>query len=111
MRIKSLLRKAAGENAFPGAVIVDEPAERELALVLDAFDQAAADAYAKRAPNVICEHAFRLAQAFSKFYAACPVLGADTPEQRASRLTLAETALAQLELALGLLGLAAPDRM
>ena len=111
VRIKSLLRKAAGENAFPGPVVIEEPAERELALVLDAFDQAVTDAYAKRAPNFISEHAFRLAQCFSKFYAACPVLGADTPQQRASRLTLAETALAQLELALSLLGLEAPDRM
>jgi len=111
VRIKSLLRKAAGENAFPGPVLIEEPAERELALVLDAFDQAVTDAYAKRAPNFISEHAFRLAQCFSKFYAACPVLGADTPQQRASRLTLAETALAQLELALSLLGLEAPDRM
>jgi arginyl-tRNA synthetase len=111
VRIKSLLRKAASENALPGPVAVQEPAERELALVLDAFDQAVADAYAKRAPNFIAEHAYRLAQCFSKFYAACPVLGADTTEQRASRLTLARTALGQLELALGLLGLETPERM
>jgi arginyl-tRNA synthetase len=111
VRIKSLLRKAAGENAYPGAVAVTEPAERELALVLDAFDQALADAYAKRAPNFVADHAYRLAQCFSKFYAACPVMGADTPAQRASRLTLAQTAMRQLELALELLGLQAPERM
>lgn len=111
VRIKSLLRKAAAENALPGVVAISEPAERELTLVLDSFDQAAADAYAKRAPNFIAEHAYRLAQCFSKFYAACPVMGADTVEQRASRLTLAQTALGQLELALGLLGLDAPERM
>ena len=111
VRIKSLLRKAAGENAYPGEAIVAEPAERELALMLDAFDQALADACAKRAPNFVAEHAYRLAQCFSKFYAACPVLGADTPEQRASRLALAQTALRQLELSLDLLGLQAPERM
>jgi arginyl-tRNA synthetase len=111
VRIKSLLRKAAGENAHPGEAIVTEPAERELALMLDAFDQALADACAKRAPNFVAEHAYRLAQCFSKFYAACPVLGADTPQQRASRLALAQTALRQLELSLNLLGLQAPERM
>jgi arginyl-tRNA synthetase len=111
VRIKSLLRKAAVESAIPGPVVIAEPAERELALVLDAFDQAVADAYAKRAPNFIAEHAYRLAQCFSKFYAACPVMGADTEAQRGSRLTLAKTALGQLELALGLMGLDAPDRM
>ncbi len=111
VRIKSLLRKAAGENAYPGEAIVAEPAERELALMLDSFDQALAEAYAKRAPNFVAEHAYRLAQCFSKFYAACPVLGADTPDQRASRLALAQTALRQLELSLDLLGLQAPERM
>jgi arginyl-tRNA synthetase len=111
VRIKSLLRKAAGEGAIPGAIEIAEPAERELALVLDAFEQALADAYAKRAPNFLAEHAYRLAQCFSKFYAACPVLGADTPAQRGSRLALAETTLRQLELCLNLLGLEAPERM
>jgi arginyl-tRNA synthetase len=91
--------------------VVSEPAERELALVLDAVGQAVGDAYGKRAPNFIAEHAYRLAQCFSKFYAACPVMGADTADQRASRLTLAKTALGQLELALSLLGLDAPERM
>jgi arginyl-tRNA synthetase len=111
VRIKSLLRKAASEGAQPGLAVVEEPAERELALVLDGFDQAVSDAYAKRAPNFIAEHAYRLAQTFSKFYAACPVMGADTPAQRASRLAMAQTALRQLELSLGLLGLEAPERM
>ncbi len=52
----------------------------------------------------------RLSQAFSKFYAACPILQAE-PAVRASRLTLAATALAQLERALDLLGVSVPERM
>ncbi|HUO23294.1 MAG TPA: arginine--tRNA ligase [Caulobacteraceae bacterium] len=111
VRIKSLLRRAEAENAAPGPVVVAEPAERELALTLDAFDQAVSEAYAKRAPHFIAEHAYRLAQTFSKFYAACPVMAAPSPEQRASRLTLAHTALRQLEMSLDLLGLDAPERM
>ena len=58
----------------------------------------------------MAEHAYRLAQSFSKFYAACPILQAE-PATRASRLTLAQAALAQLELALDLLGVAVPERM
>ena len=111
VRIKSLLRRAAAEGSAAGPVTIAEPAERELALILDAFDQALTEAYAKRAPNFIADHAYRLAQAFSKFYAACPVLGAADPAQRASRLSLAATCLRQLELALSLLGIATPDRM
>jgi arginyl-tRNA synthetase len=111
VRVKSLLRKAEGEGASPGPITIGEPAERELALVLDAFEGALADAQAKRAPHTVAEHAYRLAQAFSRFYAACPVLSAPDPETRSSRLRLAETVLRQLELSLDLLGIATPERM
>jgi arginyl-tRNA synthetase len=106
-----LLRKAEGEGALSGPVAVTEPAERELALVLDAFESALSEAYDRRAPHAIAEHAYRLAQAFSKFYAACPVLGAPDGPTRASRLRFAETVLRQLELSLDLLGVSTPERM
>jgi arginyl-tRNA synthetase len=111
VRIKSLLRKAADQGASAGAIAVAEPAERDLVLTLDAFDQATADAYDKRSPHLIAEHAYRLAQSFSKFYAACPVLAAPDETTRASRLALAAAALRQLEIALDLLGIATPERM
>ncbi|MDO1558426.1 arginine--tRNA ligase [Brevundimonas sp. 2R-24] len=111
VRIKSLLRKAADQGFGAGAVVVAEPAERDLALTLDAFAQAVEEAYDKRGPNTIAEHAYRLAQSFSKFYAACPVLAADTVEARASRLALSQATLKQLETALDLLGIETPERM
>ena len=111
VRVKSVLRKAADEGAVAGPITVSEPAERDLVLLLDAFDQALADAYDKKAPNFIAEHAYKLAQGFSKFYAACPILAAASPELRASRLALAQTTLRQLEQALDLLGVATPERM
>jgi arginyl-tRNA synthetase len=111
VRIKSLLRKAAEAGAEAGEIVVAEGAERDLALTLDAFETALADAYTKRAPNLIAEHAYRLAQSFSKFYAACPVLAAPDEKSRASRLQFARTALGQLETALDLLGIGAPERM
>jgi arginyl-tRNA synthetase len=110
VRVKSLLRRAADESATPGPVTVAEPAERDLVLTLDAFDAALSEAYDKKAPNALAEHAYRLSQAFSKFYAACPILQAE-PAVRASRLTLATATLRQLELALDLLGIATPERM
>jgi arginyl-tRNA synthetase len=111
VRVKSLLRKADEAGAEAGRIVVREAAERDLALLLDAFDAALAEAYDKKAPNFIAEHAYRLAQTFSKFYAACPILQAPDEETRASRLALARTTLAQLELALDLLGIATPERM
>ncbi|WP_421934631.1 arginine--tRNA ligase [Phenylobacterium sp.] len=110
VRVKSLLRKAEGEGVKTGPITVSDPAERDLVLLLDAFDQALNDAYDKRAPHFVAEHAFKLAQAFSRFYAACPILSAE-PVLRASRLALADTTLRQLEQALDLLGIAAPARM
>jgi arginyl-tRNA synthetase len=111
VRIKSLMRKAEAEGHTGGAIYVSEPAERELALALDAFEAALLDAYTRRAPHVIAEHAYRLAQTFSKFYAACPVLAAPSPDLRASRLALAGATLRQLETALTLLGIETPERM
>lgn len=111
VRVKSLLRKAADEGSVGGPVVIAEPAERDLVLTLDAFNTAVAEAYDKKAPNFIAEHAYRLAQAFSKFYAACPVLVAKDAATKASRLTLSATALRQLEMALDLLGIETPERM
>ena len=111
VRIKSLLRKGAEQVLTPGPIAVCESAERDLALTLDAFDQATSDAYDKRMPHLIAEHAYRLAQSFSKFYAACPVLVAPDAGTKASRLALSKAALDQLETALDLLGIETPERM
>ena len=111
VRIKSLLRKAEAEGAAAGEIVIAEPAERDLALTLDAFAQAIEEAYDRRGPNAVAEHAYRLAQSFSKFYAACPVLAAGHEATRPSRLALAEATLRQLETALDLLGIDTPDRM
>lgn len=110
VRVKSLLRKAEAESAAAGPVTVSEPAERDLVLTLDAFEAALTEAYDRYAPNALAEHAYRLSQAFSKFYAACPILVA-APPVRGSRLTLAAAVLRQLETALDLLGIAVPERM
>ncbi len=111
VRIKSVLRRAEAEGHQPGRVKVVEPAERELVLLLDAFETALSEAYDKKAPNFIADHAFKLAQAFSRFYAACPILQAEDDATRSSRLRLATTTLRQMELALDLLGIETPERM
>ena len=111
VRIKSVLRRASDEGAAAGSIQLKDAAERDLALTLDAFDAAVTEAYDKKAPNAVAEHAYRLAQGFSKFYAACPIMGAPDAALRASRLALAQTTLKQLELAFDLLGISAPERM
>lgn len=111
VRVKSLMRKAEREGVAPGAIVVGTQEETDLVLALDAFGTALEQACENRAPNTICDHAFTLAQTFSKFYAACPILGADDDTTKASRLALAQATLKQLELCLHLVGLEAPERM
>ena len=111
VRIKSLARRAAGEGVTPGPISVELDAERALVLQLDAFNDALRGAYDKRMPHILCDHAYLLAQAFSSFYAAAPVMVESDPAKKASRLALALAALKQLEIVLGLIGIEPPERM
>lgn len=111
VRIKSLLKKAGEQGIAPGAVTISDKAESALIRRLDAFEGALVRAERDRAPNVLCEHAYGLAQAFSGFYAACPILPEKDETVRASRLRLAQTTLNQLEIVLGLIGIDVPERM
>jgi arginyl-tRNA synthetase len=112
VRVRSVMRKAQAARAgAPGAIVIAAAEERDLALALLGFGDALRLAHEKRMPHFLCDHAFGLAQAFSKFYAACRI--ADEPDlaRRASRLGLASVAAKQLEAALDLLGISVPDRM
>lgn len=111
VRIKSILRRAAGEGIGEAEIVITHPAERALALTLDAFESALRSAYDKRAPHFLAEHAFALAQAFSGFYQNCPILPEKDAAVRGARLALAGATLRQLERTLDLLGFEAPERM
>ena len=110
VRIKSILRKAEEQGLKPGPIAIEHPAERALALELDGFDLALRLAYDKKAPHVLAEHAYALAQAFSGFYTNCPILPSEGAV-RTSRLALASATLKQLTRTLDLLGIAVPERM
>ncbi|HVZ72635.1 MAG TPA: arginine--tRNA ligase [Polyangia bacterium] len=112
-RIRSILRKAAESDdagAAPGAIAVEAPQERALALALvqleGALDRAAEGCH----PHRICAYLYDLASAFTAFYEACPVLKAEGAT-RASRLALCEITARALALGLDLLGIAAPAQM
>ena len=62
-------------------------------------------------PHQICDYALKLASAFSTFYAACPVLEAESEEKKGLRLALVEATANTLENALGILGIKVPDKM
>ena len=112
VRIKSILRKAVDLNVSSGEILVEAETEKALVLSLDAYGRALELAADKYLPHILCEHIYRVAQSFSRFYAECPILADDVADSvKASRLSLAKAALAQLEHGLDLLAIEAPDRM
>jgi arginyl-tRNA synthetase len=111
VRMKSLARRAQEEGVVPGEIVVGLDAERALVLALDGFADALRSAYDRRMPHVLCDHAYGLAQAFSAFYAAAPIMAEKDPAKRASRFALTLAVLKQLETALFLIGVDVPERM
>ena len=110
-RICQILRKAEAENIGWGAVVVlEDPAEQTLALVLSRFGEVVDEVARALTPHKLCGYLYELAGAFSAFYEACPVLRSEG-EVRSSRLALAAATREVLAQGLHLLGIEAPDRM
>jgi arginyl-tRNA synthetase len=109
VRIRSILRRAG--NAAPAAPRIQSPQERELVLLLLGLGAAMQAAEEKRAPNILCDYAFGLAQSFSRFYAEHHILSESDAGLRAARLGLCSLTLAVLTKALDLLGIEVPERM
>ena len=62
-------------------------------------------------PHAITSYLFELAALFSTFYDRCPVLKAETPELRHSRLLLTDLTGRVIQLGLSLLGIRTIERM
>lgn len=108
VRVNSLLKKA---GAFKGGNFVLKDEDRPLALTLSELPDHFDVALRNYTPHVLCDHAYKLAQAFSTFYASCHILSETDEALRSSRLSLAELTYKQLELVLGLLGIEIPEKM
>lgn len=111
VRIKSLLRKAQEAGFKDAAVAVTSESERNLALALLRLPDAMSLAQTRRAPNVLCGHAFELAQAYSRFYGEHHIMSESDAGVRGARLALCRVVLSQLILVLELLGIEVPERM
>jgi arginyl-tRNA synthetase len=111
-RIRSILRKVPTDAPINISVgLPFAPAERRLALLLDGFDEALDTVRVNNEPHRLCAYLFSLAQSFTEFYEACPVLKASTEELAANRIALCQLTGATLKLGLELLGISAPDRL
>jgi arginyl-tRNA synthetase len=111
VRIQSILRKAREQGFEIGIPAIHSPQERRLILQLLSLGDWLAAAEDKRAPNMLCEYAFELAQNFSRFYGEHHILSESDLGLRASRLGLCALVLGVLTGVLGLLGIEVPERM
>jgi arginyl-tRNA synthetase len=111
VRIQSILRKAREQGDPPGVPAIHSPEERSLVLQLLAIGDVMAAAEDKRAPNMLCEYAFELAQNFSRFYGAHHILSESDAALRISRLGLCALVLAVMTRVLDILGIQVPERM
>ncbi|MCQ2735532.1 MAG: arginine--tRNA ligase, partial [Alphaproteobacteria bacterium] len=110
-RINSVLRKAKINGLDEGNVILEAPEERVLALKLAQVHNVIMRAHTEKEPSIIADYTYNLAQVFSTFYNACPIMGAADKKLAASRLRLAKTVRDVLTLMLYLLGIEAPEIM
>ncbi len=108
-RINSVLKKV--DAPADSRIMVTEDAERELVLKLLLTPEAFAKALSEQAPNLVCENAYIIAQAFSKMYHDCPVANETDAQKQASRIALCRLTKEVLLMHLDVLGIEAVENM
>jgi len=115
VRIRAIFRRLEAQGlSAPGtdtAILVREPAERQLALRLFQFPGVIASVAESLEPHRLCNYLYDLAAAYHQFYEQCPVLKADDEAIRASRLRLSDTVARTLKTGLSLLGIDVVEQM
>jgi arginyl-tRNA synthetase len=121
VRIRGIRRKGvevAGTRHEPSAEslkkIMEGPESNtiwEVLLASGSLDYAVEAAVGAQEPAFVSKYAFQLAQAFNNFYHKHHILSEADEEKRAFLLGLTELVERQLVLALGLLGIEAPEKM
>lgn len=111
-RINSILRKIPTAE-LPEKKIngIYSDSERDLIMVLSLSGIAFVSAYNEKAPNIVCENAYKIAVAFSKFYQENHIINEDNMEKKQSWLTLCEITKQVLEKHLYVLGIESVERM
>jgi arginyl-tRNA synthetase len=110
-RLRSIFRRS-GEEWQGGDVhfALEASAERTLALGLVGLPEAFSSSLSALQPHRLCTYLFDLAQRFTSFYDACPVLSSEGA-LRQERLALCDLTARTLKLGLGVLGIDAPEQM
>ncbi len=114
-RSRSIMRKAEchiDEQALKTMTLsLQQPAERDLALSLLQFEDALHQSIEEYYPSVLATYLYGVAKQFASFFDQCPVLTAESPELRDSRLVMCHAVSRVLEQGLQLLGIGVVERM
>jgi arginyl-tRNA synthetase len=98
-------------RSAPPLPVLGSPHERALGLALLRLEDALASAASDYQPSAVTAYLWDLAKSYSGFFQNCPVLKAETPELRESRLLLCDLTARVIQLGLGLLGIRTVERM
>lgn len=75
-RINALLKKIEGSEIMPPMLnAIYTPSEKQLILKLALSGNAYVNAYQEKAPSILCENAYQIAVAFSRFYHDTHIVG------------------------------------
>ncbi len=92
-------------------LLLETPEERALASQLVRFEEALTVAAADYKPSFVTAYLWDLAKTYSGFFQNCPVLKAETPALRQSRLLLCDLTARVIQRGLDLLGIRTVERM
>ena len=113
-RVRSIFRKGGEEaethRADADPIPLAAPEELALGKMILRFPETLDRALEGYQPNVLAAYLYDLAQAFTAFYEACPVLKSEAPV-RAARLKLCDLVARVIAKGLDLLGIEVADRM
>ncbi len=115
VRNRGIFRKGAEDvtpyRKNPPQSTLDHPNERALAMQLVRFNEALHAAVVDYRPHMITSYLWDVAKTFSGFFQNCPVLKAETPALRQSRLLLCDLTARVIQRGLDLLGIRTVERM
>ena len=116
-RMRAILAKAGMSETDVEAFVkansirFTHPAERTLALTLLRFEESLHAVHADYAPNQLVDYLLETAKAYTGFHENCPVIRAQSDEEKATRLLLVLLCMRLSKLGLSLLGIRTVERM
>jgi len=118
-RICGIVRKATGQPEGKGVVwpeaapeiLITHDSEKQLIRNLVKLPDILSEVESELYPNRLCDYLFETSQKFNQFYENCPVNNAETPELKASRLSLCTVSAATIRLVMNLIGIPVVEKL